>query len=31
VEQVRAAKEFVRRAMETAAPLGRGNGPMNLR
>jgi hydroxymethylpyrimidine/phosphomethylpyrimidine kinase len=30
-EQVRAAKEYVRRALETAVPLGRGNGPMNLR
>jgi hydroxymethylpyrimidine/phosphomethylpyrimidine kinase len=30
VEQVRAAKEFVRRALETAVPFGRGRGPMNL-
>jgi hydroxymethylpyrimidine/phosphomethylpyrimidine kinase len=28
-EAVRAAKEYVRRAMETAVPLGQGHGPMN--
>jgi hydroxymethylpyrimidine/phosphomethylpyrimidine kinase len=29
-EQVRVAKAYVKRALETAAPLGRGRGPMNL-
>jgi len=29
-EQVRAAKDYLRRALETAVPLGRGHGPMNL-
>jgi len=29
-EQVRVAKAYVRRALETAVPLGRGHGPMNL-
>jgi len=29
-EQVRAAKAYVRGALEHAAPLGRGHGPMNL-
>jgi hydroxymethylpyrimidine/phosphomethylpyrimidine kinase len=29
-EQVVAAKEYVRRALETAIPLGHGAGPMNL-
>lgn len=28
-ESVRAAKEYVRRAIETAEPLGHGHGPMN--
>jgi len=30
VQQVRAAKEYVQRAMETAPGLGGGKGPMNL-
>jgi hydroxymethylpyrimidine/phosphomethylpyrimidine kinase len=30
VEQVQAAKSYVRRALETSVPLGRGHGPMNL-
>jgi hydroxymethylpyrimidine/phosphomethylpyrimidine kinase len=29
-EQVRVAKVYVKRALETAVPLGRGHGPMNL-
>jgi hydroxymethylpyrimidine/phosphomethylpyrimidine kinase len=28
VEAVRGAKEFVRRALETAVPLGKGKGPV---
>jgi hydroxymethylpyrimidine/phosphomethylpyrimidine kinase len=31
VQQVRAAKEYVRRAMETAPGMGGGKGPLNLR
>jgi len=30
LEQVIAAKNYVRRALETAVPIGRGRGPMNL-
>jgi hydroxymethylpyrimidine/phosphomethylpyrimidine kinase len=30
VEQVAAAKAYVRRALETAVPMGKGRGPMNL-
>jgi hydroxymethylpyrimidine/phosphomethylpyrimidine kinase len=30
VEAVRAAKEYVRRAIKTAEPLGKGRGPMKL-
>jgi hydroxymethylpyrimidine/phosphomethylpyrimidine kinase len=29
-EQVQAAKAYVRRALETAVPIGKGHGPMNL-